>query len=241
MFLGNKARSSIVLSIVLLPGGMYLSAAPRTNSVVQSRSTASTSFVAAPTSVFPVSRPTTQSVVTHPSTFATSVVTHPQTTSVVTHPTTASVVTHPDTLTTSVVTHPRTTSVVTHPTTTSVVTHPGEQPLRTMDGAPAAGAGKPGSVNTVPSSKSPTSMSDYKAPKAKDFNAPATAAALDGPTTGLGLTGKADESAKDSSMEAFNAQHDPQKLMSAALKGSGANMSSLSSALTKEANAVGKK
>lgn len=234
MFFDKKI--CVILSFFLLWGKMYLVAAPRTNSFVAHPSTAGTSIVVAPISVVPVTHPTTKSVVTHPTTFGTSVVTHPKTTSIVTHPVTTSVVTHPSTWATSVVTHPKTTSIVTHPQSVAPVVHPGEQSQLSLVGTSTAAGKQAG--NTVPSSKSPTSMSDYKAPQAKDFNAAAAAAA--GPTTTLGLTGKADESSKDSSMASFNAQHDPQKAISAALSG-GPNLGSLSSSITKEVNATNKK
>lgn len=150
---------------------------------------------AAPVTAVSVSHPKTNTTVTHPTTAV--AVSHPRTVAPVTHPKTTVTVTRPQT---SVpVSHPTTNAPVSHPTTSVPVTHP--QTTATSSDKSAAPEPTKQAVDnsaTAPAAQQKGSMmSNYQAPKAKDFKA----AKLGGGEQGLGKTNEAEKDAAAASLK----------------------------------------
>lgn len=123
-----------------------------------------------PTTQTGVSHPTTQQVVSHPQTEVGGIG-KPSTSVSVSRPTTQIPVLQP--VTTVSVTKPQTETTVSHPQTPTGGSHPSSTDTSVLTGSVTAGNERTPAptVNTIPSSSSKTSMSDFQMPKAKDFTA----------------------------------------------------------------------
>lgn len=154
----------IILSIAIFLLCGDLSFARPTTSVVVDKPKANTE-VTKPNSKVQVTRPSSAKFVTKP--IGGKSVIHPKSSTAVTKPTEEPLITKP---TSSVsVTHPSTTVEVVHPTTNVDVVHVGEtNPFGNAKKEERKGGN---SKMVATSSSTPTSMSDYKGPVAKDFKA----------------------------------------------------------------------